>query len=55
MSTWDKFEEMREVLGDKRMLDAVYRYFGDWGMEKCVASIATDYDFSFDDNEEKWR
>lgn len=53
MSTWDKFEEMREVLGDETMLDAVYQYFGDWRMEECVESIATDYDFSFDDEEEE--
>lgn len=52
MSTWEKFEELRELLGDEVMLNAVYQYFGDWGMEECVSSIAADYDVSFDDEEE---
>lgn len=44
METWEKFEELCATLGYDTVANAVYQYFGDWGMEECVESIATDYD-----------
>lgn len=43
-ATYDKFQRLVEILGEKEMLENVYKYFGDWKMEDCIQSIATDYD-----------
>ena len=51
-ATYDKFQRLVEILGEKEMLENVYRYFGDWKMEDCIQSIATDFDIHIQEEDD---
>lgn len=51
MSTYERFERLREILGDEELLENVYRYFGDWEMQDCIESIETDFEIVGEEDE----
>lgn len=49
MSTYEKFEQLREIFGDASLLKELYEYFGSFDIENAIESIANDYDIEFAD------
>lgn len=53
MEAYEIYELLKEELGTEDLLEAVYQYFGNWGMEPCLRSIASDYDIELEPEEEE--
>lgn len=52
MEAYEIYELLKEELSTEDLLEAVYQYFGNWGMEPCLRSIASDYDIELEPEEE---
>ena len=44
MTTYEKFEYLKEALTTDILLQELYNYYGEWQIESALDSIATDYD-----------
>ena len=53
MEWYDKFEKLKEILGDKEMLIAVSNYFSDSQGEDFCDSVINEYDLESEFNEEE--
>ena len=52
MEYWEKFEKLREILGDETVLQEVSNYFTADQIDEFCDSVATDYDVEDEFNEE---
>ena len=52
MEYWEKFEKLREILGDETVLQEVSNYFTADQINEFCDSVATDYDLEDELNEE---
>lgn len=52
MEYWEKFEKLREILGDETVLREVTNYFTSDQIDDFCDSVATDYDIENEFNEE---
>lgn len=50
--TWERFENLKEILGESTLLDAIYEYFGGWKMKEAIDSIETDYDINQEEDDD---
>ena len=50
MEYWEKFKKLREILGDKTVLEEVVNYFNSDQIDEFCDSVATDYDIGNDLN-----
>ena len=44
MEYWEKFEKLREILGDEIIFENILNYFTSDQIDEFCDSIATDYD-----------
>lgn len=44
MEYWEKFEKLREILGDETVLQEVINYFAADKIDEFCDSVANDYD-----------
>jgi len=51
MEYWEKFEKLREILGDETVLREVTNYFTSDQIDDFCDSVATDYDIGNEFNE----
>lgn len=49
MEYWEKFERLREILGDETVLQEVSMYFTSDQIDEFCDSVANDYDVEFED------
>ena len=47
------YEVLLDEFGAVYLIDEIYNYFGGWGMEDCLRSIASDYDIDLDEEDEE--
>lgn len=51
MEYWEKFEKLREILGDETVLQEVANYFTADQIDEFCDSVANDYDVENEFNE----
>lgn len=49
---YEIYEVLLDEFGAVNLIDEIFNYFGSWGMEDCLRSIASDYDIALDEEEE---
>lgn len=53
MNGYDKMVSLIEQWGDEELLDEILRYLPDYKLEEMADSIANDYGFEFEEEEEE--